>query len=70
MRILKLRAAYGWSATQTAKRFLVTEETIASWVRRVDERGERLGTSRASDSHLRYRGSVSTVRQPAIAHSE
>ncbi len=41
MRILKLRAARGWSVAQTAQRFLVTEETIASWVRRVDEGGER-----------------------------
>ena len=41
MRILKLRAARGWSVAQTAERFLVTEETIASWVRRIDEGGER-----------------------------
>jgi transposase InsO family protein len=41
MRILKLRAARGWSAAQTAERFLVTVDTIASWIRRVDEGGER-----------------------------
>ncbi len=41
MRILKLRAARGWSLAQTALRFLVTEETITSWMRRVDEGGER-----------------------------
>ncbi len=40
MRILQLRAARGWSAKQTADRFLVTEETIASWMRRLDEEGE------------------------------
>jgi len=40
MRILKLRAARGWSVEQTAARFLVTEDTIASWIRRVDEVGE------------------------------
>jgi transposase InsO family protein len=41
MRILKLRAARGWSLAQTAKSFLVTEDTMASWIRRVDEQGER-----------------------------
>ncbi len=40
IRILQLRAARGWSAKQTADRFLVTEETIASWIRRLDEGGE------------------------------
>ena len=40
MRILELRAARGWSTKQTAERFLVTEETIASWMRRLDEEGE------------------------------
>ncbi len=41
MRILELRAARGWSVEQAAQKFLVTEDTIASWVRRVDEGGER-----------------------------
>jgi putative transposase len=40
MRILQIRAGRGWSICQTAKRFLVTEETIMSWVRRIDEEGE------------------------------
>ncbi len=40
MQILQLRAARGWSAIQTAQRFVVTEETIASWMRRLDEEGE------------------------------
>ena len=40
MRILQLRAARGWSAKQVADRFMVTEETIASWMRRLDEEGE------------------------------
>ena len=40
MRILELRAARGWTRKQTAGRFLVTEETIASWVRRLDDVGE------------------------------
>ncbi len=41
MRILELRAARGWSTAQAARRFLVTEDTIVSWIRRVDEGGER-----------------------------
>lgn len=40
MRILQLRASRGWSTLQAAQRFLVTEETIASWIKRVDEDGE------------------------------
>ena len=40
MRILRLRAARGWSTKQAADRFLVTEETIASWMTRLDEEGE------------------------------
>ena len=39
MRILELRAIRGWSVHQTAERFLVTEETVMSWMRRVDEEG-------------------------------
>ena len=37
MAILQLRAARNWSLEQTAKAFLVTAETIASWLKRVDE---------------------------------
>ena len=40
MRILKLKAARGWSSSQVARVFAVTEETIASWLKRVDEEGE------------------------------
>jgi len=39
MAILELRMARAWSALQTAETFLVTEATIASWMRRVDESG-------------------------------
>ncbi len=39
MAILELRAARGWSVKQTADTFLVTPATIASWVKRIDERG-------------------------------
>ena len=39
MAILLLRAAHGWSLRQTAKRFLLTPATIASWVERIDEQG-------------------------------
>ncbi len=41
MAILLLRAAHGWSLKQTAKRFLVTSATIASWGKRVDEQGTK-----------------------------
>ena len=37
--ILELKAARGWSLEQTAKAFLVTAATVASWLRRVDEQG-------------------------------
>jgi hypothetical protein len=38
--ILELKAAHHWSAKQTADRFLVTSDTISSWLRRLDEQGE------------------------------
>jgi len=37
--ILGLRAARGWSVAQTARAFLLTAATIASWMRRLDEEG-------------------------------
>src|SRR5262249_35301915 len=37
--ILELRAARGWSQAQTAEVFQVTEATIASWSKRLDEEG-------------------------------
>jgi len=37
--ILELRAARGWSLTQTARTFLVSPLTIASWMGRLDEEG-------------------------------
>ena len=37
--ILELRAARGWSLAQTARIFLVTPLTIASWMGRLDEKG-------------------------------
>jgi len=39
MAILELRAARGWSLKQTADTFLVTPATIASWEKRIDEKG-------------------------------
>ena len=36
---LEVRAARGWSLAQTARTFHVTEATIASWCRRLDEGG-------------------------------
>ena len=41
MRILQLKAARGWSCAQAAKAFLIDEQTLRSWLRRVDEQGER-----------------------------
>jgi hypothetical protein len=37
--ILELRALRGWSMAQTARIFLVTQATIASWCQRLDEQG-------------------------------
>ena len=37
--ILELKAARGWSLAQTAKAFLVTAATVASWMKRLDEDG-------------------------------
>jgi hypothetical protein len=39
MAILELKAARGWSLQQTAKAFLVTAATVASWMKRLDEDG-------------------------------
>ena len=41
MAILQLRAAGAWNLAQTAKAFLVEPETIASWMKRIDEDGEQ-----------------------------
>ena len=37
--ILALRAARGWTAAATARRFHLTAATIAAWIRRLDEDG-------------------------------
>jgi transposase InsO family protein len=37
MRILQVRAARGWSREQAAKVFMIDEQTMRSWLRRVDE---------------------------------
>ena len=39
--ILELRAARGWSRSQTARRLLVTPATVCSWMGRLDEEGPR-----------------------------
>jgi putative transposase len=39
--ILLLRAAAGWTAAETARRFLVSAETVASWMKRLDEEGPK-----------------------------
>lgn len=40
MRILQLRAARGWTCEQVAQVFMIDEQTLRSWLRRVDEEGE------------------------------
>lgn len=39
--ILELRAARGWSISQTARHLLVTTATVSSWMGRLDEDGPR-----------------------------
>jgi Helix-turn-helix domain len=39
MAILELRAAQGWSIAETARTFLITADTITSWVRRIETEG-------------------------------
>jgi len=40
MRILQLKATRGWSCEQAAQAFTIDEQTMRSWLRRVDEEGE------------------------------
>jgi hypothetical protein len=40
MRILQLKAARGWSYEEAAQVFLIDEQTMRSWLHRVDEEGE------------------------------
>jgi len=39
MAILELKAARGWNQVQAAKAMMVTAATVATWLRRIDERG-------------------------------
>ena len=39
MAILEFKAARGWSLAQTARAFLVEPDTIATWLKRIDEDG-------------------------------
>lgn len=41
LQILKLEAARRWSVYQTAKAFLLSELTTFSWMKRLDEEGEK-----------------------------
>ena len=41
MRLLQLRAARGWNLEKTAQVFLLDLQTLQSWMRRLDEQGER-----------------------------
>ena len=40
MRILQLKAARSWSCEQAAHMFMIDEQTLRSWLRRVDQEGE------------------------------
>jgi hypothetical protein len=40
MRILQLKAARNWSCEQAAEALMIDEQTLKSWLRRVDEEGE------------------------------
>jgi transposase-like protein len=40
MRIVQLKAARGWSREQAARAFLIDEQTMRSWLGRVDEQDE------------------------------
>jgi transposase len=40
MRVLQLKSARGWSCEQAAAVFVVDEQTLKSWLRRVDEERE------------------------------
>ena len=37
--ILVLRAARGWTLAETARRFLISEQTVTNWMHRLDEEG-------------------------------
>jgi hypothetical protein len=41
MRLLQLRAARGWNLEKTGRVFLLDLNTLQSWMRRLDEHGER-----------------------------
>lgn len=40
LRILQLKAARAWSCEQAADALMIDEQTLESWLRRVDEKGE------------------------------
>jgi transposase-like protein len=40
MRILQIKASRGWSCEQAARAFMIDEQTMRSWLQRVDEEGE------------------------------
>ena len=40
MRVLQVKVSRGWSCEQAAEAFMVDEQTMRSWMRRVDKEGE------------------------------
>jgi len=41
LQVLQLKAARGWSGSQTAEAFLLNEQTVSSWLQRINEEGEK-----------------------------
>lgn len=74
MWILKLKAVRGWSASQVAEVFAVSEKTIVSWLKRVDEEGERARVQIAEPVNIpdfvRYQSIEPATVVAALAHPE
>src|SRR5690606_14787071 len=41
LEVLELKAARAWSNAQLARRLLLAPSTVAGWIKRLDEHGER-----------------------------
>ena len=56
MAILELRAARGWSKSQTAGRLSLRSATIAGWMKRIDEDGKDAAAPKTPPMQLVIRG--------------
>ena len=71
--ILELRAARGWSRTQTARHLLVTTATVCSWMGRLEEEGPSTPTRDVAPFFCQpERGRFETVRagSPSVKQTE